>query len=367
VIYVGVIGCGHVAQAEYLPGLQSFTDRVKIVALFDVLEDRVRDVAAKYPGSTAYTSYDEFLGHDNGERMDLVFNLTPAPLHRDITARALDAGYSVYSEKPIASTVKEAEELVAIAKEHGLDFFCAPATFVTGRFRWLKQFLGAGEIGKPIAIHAATVGMGPAAWRTYIGDPRVFYQEGVGPLIDTGVYLLHCVTGLLGPAKRVQAMGGTVYPKRKNLIARDFGQEIDVTTEDHFSINLELQNGTYAHVFSSYAIAASNMPWFEIYGTDGAVSVSRQQWYNGNGPSDVYKRDESREGTNEGWTKDVPVPEPLAVDGILVSGILHALDVIDGKEQQILTAAHSMHVLEVMNAAKKAVHTGETIDITSTF
>jgi len=366
-INVGVIGCGHVAQAEYLPGLQSLGDRVRIVALFDVIEDRVKEVAAKYPGSTAYTSYDAFLAHEDGGKMDLVFNLTPAPLHRDITARAFDAGYSVYSEKPIAATVQEAEELVAIAKAKNLDFFCAPATFVTGRFRWLKQFLADGEIGRPIAIHATTVGMGPAAWRTYIGDPKVFYTEGVGPMIDTGVYLLHCITGLLGPAKRVQAMGGTVIPKRKNLIERSFGEEIDVTTEDHFSINLELQDGTYAHVFTSYAIAATKMPWFEIYGTQGAVSVSRYQWYNGNGPSDVYKRDESPEGKGEGWTDDVAVPNPLAVDGILVSGILHALDVLDGKEQQILTASHAMHVLEIMNAAKKAVHSGETIDISSTF
>jgi predicted dehydrogenase len=366
VINVGVIGCGHVAQAEYLPGLASFSDRVKIVALFDVLEDRVNDVAAQYPGSKAYTSYDDFLAHSDG-KMDLVFNLTPAPLHRDITARALESGYSVYSEKPIAATVQEATELEAIAKHHGLHFFCAPATLVTGRFRWIKELIASGEIGDPIAIHATTAGMGPAAWRSYIGDPRIFYRPGVGPLIDLGVYLLHCITGLLGPAARVQADGGIVYPRRKVLVEHSFGQELDVTANDHYSINLAMKSGTHAHVFTSYATAATKSPWFEIFGTQGAVSVSREQWYNGNGPSDVYKRDESREGTGEGWTNDLPVPNPLAVDGILVSGILHALDVIDGKEEQILTAAHASHVLEIMLGADESIASGNAVEISTTF
>jgi predicted dehydrogenase len=367
VINVGVIGCGHVAQAEYLPGLASFADRVKIVALFDVLEERVNSVAAQYSGSKAYTSYDDFLAHSEGGKIDLVFNLTPAPLHRDITARALEAGYSVFSEKPIAASVQEAIELQQIAKDHGLNFFCAPATLVTGRFRWIKEVVASGELGEILHINAVTASMGPAAWRQYIGDPKIFYQPGVGPLIDVGVYLLHCITGILGPVKYVQADGGIVYPKRKILVDHSYGQDLEVTGNDHYSINLAMANGAHAHVYASYATASTKQPWFEIFGTQGAISVSRSQWYNGNGPSDVYKRDESAEGSGEGWTEDVPVPNPLPVDGILVSGILHALDVIDGKEAQILTPEHATHVLEVMLGADASIKSGDAVQISSTF
>jgi predicted dehydrogenase len=367
VINVGVIGCGHVAQAEYLPGLASFPDRVKIVALFDVLEDRVNEVAAKYPGSKAYSNYDDFLAHDDGGKIDLVFNLTPAPLHRDITARALEAGYGVYSEKPIASSVQEAIELADIAKARNLPFFCAPATLVTGRFRWMKDFIAAGEIGDVVAVNATTASMGVAAWRGFLGDPKVFYSKGVGPLIDIGVYLLHCITGLLGPVKTVQASGGVLIPQRKVLVEHSYGQTIDVQANDHYFINLTTGSGAVGHVFASFAVAATKNPWFEVYGTQGAISVGRNQWYNGNGSSDVYRRDESAEGTNEGWTENVAVPNPLEVDGILTAGILHALDVLDGKEEQVLTAAHATHVLEVMLACDESIRTGESIAITSTF
>src|SRR5699024_7319286 len=132
-----------------------------------------------HPDAAGYTDYDEFLAHD-GEQMDLVLNLTPAPLHRDITSRALEAGYNVYSEKPIASTMEDAEALVKLADEKGLQFFCAPATMVTGRMLWLKDQADEGTFGRPYLIKAHIGNMGPAAWREYSGDPRVFYTPKVG-------------------------------------------------------------------------------------------------------------------------------------------------------------------------------------------
>ncbi|HEV2066978.1 MAG TPA: Gfo/Idh/MocA family oxidoreductase, partial [Thermomicrobiales bacterium] len=108
-IRCGVIGCGHVAREEYFPGIQALgEERAKVVAVFDTMQERVDDALEQNPGAAGYTTYDEFLAHAGGSGMDLVFNLTPAPFHRDITARALSAGLHVYSEKPIAATVDEA-------------------------------------------------------------------------------------------------------------------------------------------------------------------------------------------------------------------------------------------------------------------
>ena len=81
--------------------------------------------------------------------------------------------------------------------------------------------------------------MGPAAWRGYTGDPSVFYGPGVGPLLDTGVYALHAVTGLLGPARRVQAFGTVAIPRRPILIPRLQGQEVEVSTNDLVLLHLD--------------------------------------------------------------------------------------------------------------------------------
>jgi predicted dehydrogenase len=367
VINVGVIGCGDVAMASYLPGLKSLSDRVKVVALFDIVDERVNNAKTIHPHAAGYLDYDEFLGHDGAEKMDMVFNLTPAPLHRDITARALEAGYHVYSEKPIASTVEEAQELVQIAEDKGLRFFCAPATLVTSRMLWLKQIMDEGKLGRPYFAKAHIGGMGPASWRTYSGDPRVFYTPKVGPMVDLGVYMLHTMTGLFGPAKRIQAMGGIMNEERKILIPKWFGESVRVETADLLSINIDFGDNRYGHLFNSFATPASKSPMFEVYGSMGAVSVGARQWYNGSGTSDVYTRDESESGADEGWQNDVEVPNPVETSGILESGILHALECLSNDTPTVLSAAHATHVLEVMVAVSKAIETGESIQIASTF
>ncbi len=365
-INVGIIGCGDVATHSYLPGLQALKDRAEVVAVFDIAQDRVDNAHEFHPAARGYTEYDAFLAHDD-ERMDLVFNLTPAPLHHEITAKALQAGYSVYSEKPIASTLGEARELVKLADSAGLQFFCAPAMMVTARMMWLKEFIGSGAIGTPHFIKSHHGGMGPASWRSYSGDPRVFYTPKVGPLIDLGVYQLHAMTGLFGPARRVSAVGGVMNKTRKLLQPDWFGDEISVEAPDLYSINLEFDNNRYANLFNTFAMPATKSSMFEMYGSMGAVVIGAHQWYNGNGTTDIYVRDESESGEAEGWNNDSPVPNPIETDGILESGILHALDVLENGTDNQLTAAHAEHVLEIMLAAGESLDSGDFIDIKSTF
>lgn len=367
-INVGIIGCGDVATHSYMPGLNALGDRAKVVAVFDIVDSRVADAKGFHPDATGYTDYDAFLAHgSDGERMDLVFNLTPAPLHMEITAKAFEAGYSVYSEKPVASSVEDAQDLTRMAEEKGLHFFCAPAMMVTARFQWLKELLRKDTIGRPYFVKSHHAGMGPASWRTYSGDPRVFYTPKVGPLIDLGVYQLHAITGLFGPAKRISAYGGVMNKQRTLLQPHWFGERIDVQAPDLYSINIDFGNDTYANLFNSFAVPASRAPMFEVYGDMGAFSISSGQWYDGNGTTDIYRRDESESGDGEGWQEAMPVPNPIETSGILESGILHALDVMANGTENILSAAHATHVLEIMIAAGQSLETGESIEIQSTF
>ena len=254
-----------------------------------------------------------------------------------------------------------------MAEAKGLHFFCAPAMMVTARMMWLKEYIHSGAIGNPYFIKSHHGGMGPASWRTYSGDPRVFYTPKVGPLIDLGVYQLHTMTGLFGPARKVSAVGGVMNKTRKLLQPANFGEEIPVEATDLFSINIEFDNNRYANLFNTFAMPATKSPMFELYGSMGSVVIGAHQWYDGNGSTDIYVRDESESGEAEGWNNETPVPNPIETSGILESGILHALDVIANGTDNQLTAAHAEHVLEIMLAAEESLQTGETIEIKSTF
>lgn len=365
-IRVGIVGCGFIAQYTYLPVLAEIGgERVQVVAAFDTVQERVDVALEMFSQASGYTSYNAFLGHEGG--IDLVFNLTPAPLHRDITARALEAGFNVYSEKPVAATLDEAKELTTIARDKGLTLFVAPSTTTTARMLYIKDRIDNGDFGHAHTIKAHIGGMGPAVWRSYSGDPKVFYRKGVGPLVDVGVYMLHTMTGLFGPATRVEAVGGIVYPERTILIEQMFGEKITVEAPDLMSINLEFEGGRFAHLFTTYATPATKAPMFELYGTMGTVSIALRQWYDGNGTTDFYFRDESAAGAGEGWQEDVATPNPLPIGGILESGILHAVDALENGTPNALTPEHATHVLEIMNGAVSSAESGNPVALTTTF
>ena len=358
---LGIIGCGDVANRTYLPALDEL-GRANLTAFFDVAAERAEAAAARYPGAKAYTTLAEFLAHPG---LDGVLNLTPAPFHRDTTKAALDAGLHVLSEKPIAPSVADAQELIAYAKQKGRHLLVAPAVMASNRFRWLKELLAAGKLGT-ISFATAQYGtMGPAGWRQYTGDPAVFYKPGVGPVLDLGVYPLHGITGLLGPVKRVQAFGGIRVPERTIQIKRLAGQTVTVEENDVEMIHLDF-GGPIASIIASFAIPGTRAPLMEIHGSKGSVSLSLERFYNSRGPVDFKFLDDTLLGL-DGWMNDVSNPEQQGASNLIGAGAEHFISVIEGKEEPILTAEHATHILEIMLTAKQSIREGRAIDLTTTF
>lgn len=315
-----------------------------------------------FPGARAVTTFDDLLAT---EGLTAAVNLTPAPLHLEITAALLNRGLHVYSEKPIAATVAEAQTLIDLADSKVLHLLCAPAVMVTNRMLWLRRIIEAGRIGKPHLAVAQMANMGPHAWRAYTGDPRVHYSAAVGPMIDTGVYVLHAITGLLGPARRIQAMGGVTIPKRTILVDRYLGEEIQVGANDLMMIHLDFGDNVFAQVLSTFAVPRTKQPALEVHGALGSISIASSDWYNTNGPADILIRDESPLGVEDWQTVSPPVPSPHV--NLIGAGVPHLIGVLAGSEQPVLTARHATHVLEIMLKATEAAASSQTLDLSTTF
>ncbi len=350
-VSLGIVGCGDVAFRTYFPGLAPvIADGTASVAIcFDPVAERAEKAAALFPGAKAVTSIEELLHADN---LTAAVNLTPAPLHLVITSALLNRGLHVFSEKPLASSVEDAQSLIDLAESKGLQLLCAPAVMVTNKMQWLKKIVDAGRIGKPHLAVAQMANMGPHAWRAYTGDPRVHYSAGVGPMIDTGVYVLHAITGMLGPAKQIQAMGGIAIPKRTILVDRYLGEEIEVGSNDLMMIHLDFGNNVFAQVLSTFAVPRTKQPAFELHGSLGSISLTSADWYNTNGSADVLIRDESAIGLEDWQTAAPPVPSPHT--NLIGAGVPHLIGVLNGTEEPILTARHATHVLEIMLKANRS-------------
>ena len=361
---IGIIGCGDVAHRHYLPGIASRAESVVVAAAADPRPEAAEQVAAAVadwsPGTATFTDAERMLEEEN---LDGVFDLTPAPLHGSVNRAILEAGAACYSEKPIASAVATATELIDLAASRRLLLLCAPGSALTARFRWLKDLAGSGRLGRPTLAVAHHADAGPANWREYTGDPTPFYREGVGPVFDHGVYRLHEMTMVLGPVRRVQAMGSIAIPRRRIRGGPQTGQTIEVTTPDHVLIHLEFASGALGQLLASFGTLDTLAPWLELHFTDGLVSFGGKSW-EPDAPVSVYTDDES-DDAREGWAHRVEVPGDAF--NTVEMGARHFIACLLGEEQPVLTAEHARHVLEVILAAYASIEDGRVHETATTF
>jgi predicted dehydrogenase len=356
VVTLGIVGCGDVAFRTYLPGLEGLRG-ARVVACCDADRARAEQAAQAVGNAEVYTRLDELLARDD---VDAVVNLTPAPAHAEVTSSALDAGRHVFSEKPIALTLEEADALIELATARERLLLCAPAIMATPRFRWLRALLTSDEIGRPILGSAHFTSLGAAAWREYTGDPAPFFRADVGPVLDLGVYVLHGLTGLLGPARRLEAFGSVTAPSRVVEIDRLAGQSVDVGGDDQVLIHLDFGDGVLAQVLTAFTVAQiRERPAFEIYGTKGTVSVSTKRWYDAAGPVDVTIGEER--------PRTVKPHGRARFRNMITVGVPHLVACLDGQDEPVLTADHARHVLEIAIAARRSTEEGRAVELTTTF
>ena len=103
-------------------------------------------------------------------------------------------------------------------------------------------------------------------------NPDFYYQEGGGPLIDLGPYFLTVMVFLIGPIARVSGMARKTFHKRQIANGPRNGERM--TVETHSLPILEFELGTIGSVTISFDIWYSDIPRFEIYGTEGTICIS---------------------------------------------------------------------------------------------
>src|SRR5262245_14357943 len=167
-VNVGIIGCGNISSI-YLEAGRKF-QILNIVGCADIDMERARAQATKY-GVKAY-EVDELLADPT---IEVVINLTIPGAHALVALAALEAGKSIYNEKPLAIEREDAQRLIALAEAKHLRVGCAPDTFLGGGLQTCRALIDAGVIGTPVAATAFMVGHGPENWHP---NPSFFYQRG---------------------------------------------------------------------------------------------------------------------------------------------------------------------------------------------
>lgn len=340
-VRLGFVGCGSVSQS-YLPQAAALARRgqAELVAACDVVPERAQDVQRQFGIGRVVDHYQDIV---QAADVDLVLILTSMVEHGPIARAALEAGKHVLVEKPMAVTLEEAAELVALARRSPGYLLPAPHVILSPTYQAIRQRLQNGDIG-PVFSARGLYGWSGPEWGKW------FYQRGGGPLFDLGVYNLTSLTGLLGPAKRVMAMTGIALPER----VVD-GERLRVETEDNAQVLLDFGGACLAVVTTGFIFQQYRCPALELYGARGTIQMLGDDW--------------SPKGY-ELWQNEAPgwqVFEETAPDWPWTDGLRHLIESIQQGTRPIITPEHGYHVLEIMLKAQESGQTGRALIIESTF
>ncbi|MEM3630038.1 MAG: Gfo/Idh/MocA family oxidoreductase, partial [Nitrososphaerota archaeon] len=151
-IKIGVIGAaGFIGEVHTRAAFE--IPNAKLVAIADINEERGKEVAKKY-NTKWYKDYNDML---KKEDIDAVIIATPDDLHLDPAIAAAEAGKHMLIEKPLATNVKDAEEIIKYAKKNGVKLMVGFIERFNPIFLTIKQAIVDGNIGAPILLYTKRI------------------------------------------------------------------------------------------------------------------------------------------------------------------------------------------------------------------
>ncbi len=342
---VGIVGCGVISRT-YAANDAAF-DTFDIVACSDLDASRSAIIAADF--GLEQLPVDELVRSD---AIDVVLNLTPPAAHAAVTRAALEAGKHVYSEKPLGTTVPEAQTLAALAEEHGLRLGCAPDIFLSGAYQRARSLLDEGAIGAPLAVSAAMLSGGQETWHP---DPDIFFRDGAGPLLDMGPYYVTAIVSLLGPVRRVAGFASTFVRERTIEIGPRSGERFVAETPTHISSMLELSSGATAMLVATFESPGHYASTMLVHGAEGELALPDPNGFDG------QLRIRGRRGDWE--TVSYPTRGEADARGLGLHDMVEAI--AEGRPHRA-SAALATHVVDVARSILDSCDTGSAVAIGTT-
>ena len=199
-INVALIGTWHVHFGGYANAVAA-DSRCRITVLWDPDAEAGKAAAAKY-GCDFEPDYDALLRRDD---VDAVMVCTATNRHKEVITKAAKAGKHVFTEKVLCFTEADALETAAAVKESGVTFCISFPWKARGDFKWIKQAVDGGLIGKVNYCRMRNAHNGASSrWL-----PETFYDRtacGGGAMMDLGAHSMYILDWLMGtPVKASSA------------------------------------------------------------------------------------------------------------------------------------------------------------------
>lgn len=259
-----IIGCGQIAQrhAEHINNVG------KLQAVCDIKIERAWNLQEKYGGDevvkdvVACSSIDTLLKY--GKRMDVVSVCTPNYLHAEHALKALQAGYHVLCEKPMAITVSDCKDMIAEAKKRDRYLFVVKQNRFNPPIQTVKQMIDEGRLGVIFSIQLNCF------WNRNFdyyrdSDWRGKKSMDGGTLFTQFSHFIDLLHWMIGDVKEAYAMND------------NFAHQDVIEFEDTGVVILRFDNGALGTINYTVNAHSKNMEGsLAIFGSKGTVKIGGQ-------------------------------------------------------------------------------------------
>lgn len=340
---IGVIGCGWFAQAVHLPILRRLPG-VELAALAESEPSRRQAASRCVPAAVAYADYRDLLKMRD---LDAVIVSVPTAHHAEVAIAAMQLGKHVYLEKPIATSLEEADKVVSVWKRSGVVGMVGFNYRFNALHQTARMQIQSGEIGPLVGVRSvfSTPMRSMPAWK----HTR---STGGGVLLDLASHHIDLVRFLF------------------QQDVRTVSADIESCRTEHDTAMLHLRLAGGFPVQSYFSLCAVDEDRFEIYGQTGKLTVDRYrsldvEIVNAEGTSSRFRRmtQQLRPFMNAPYLlKKLRSPwhEPSYREALS-----RFISVVRGCEKASPDLLDGYRSLEVIDAAEESAKTGRVVDVTS--
>ncbi len=259
-----IVGLGRISMQHFMPACK-MSQNSQVTALVSGHRDKAEKMAAEYnvPAKNIYNyqNYDEI--RDNHD-IDAVYIALPNSMHAEYTVRAANAGKHVFCEKPMATTVKDSQSMIAACKAANKKLMIAYRCQYEPTNLRAIQMIRDGTLGSIQAIESAN------GFSEHLGEWRLNRKmAGGGPLMDVGIYSLNACRYLTG--EEPEHIEGYC-----SVIDKD-GRFNEV--EENVSWTMRFPSGIVASCNTTYGAPMNG--FYRVHGSKGTLHVEPAFGYEG--------------------------------------------------------------------------------------
>lgn len=253
-LHVAIVGCGRISVA-HIDALKRLPELARPVLAVDLDEEKARTAAGQL-GCAWSTDFEAALR----EKVDAVHLCLPHDLHAPYAIRAMRAGIPVLTEKPVALTLQQADEMLRVQRQTGVPLGVVFQTRFIQGVEMLRAMVREGRFGRIVSARSQLTWNRPYSYYGASDWKGTWAREGGGVLIDQAIHSIDRVRYILGD--EVEWIDGSVHNRFHHAPLPD-GRLLEV--EDTAEAVVRFQNGC---VYSLYAS--------DNYGADAPVSIEFQ-------------------------------------------------------------------------------------------